>query len=262
MAEMTKMPTRAWVEEQMKIARERNERPDFRNLDFSGLNLSNLDMSDAILDGATLIGTNLRRTCLDRVSASFADFRNADMSSVAAHDADFDFSNFRGAIMTCMSAHRALFAEADMRDVKAIYANFYQADMSQVDARGANLRNAQTRGTAFYGAVLLDAVLNNNIHHAGLHRAHIDALTVPGLPLLFLATPAGWRVCIGYWKGSIDEFRTLIDSGDWQDALGEENSSLGPVLTAAADMCDAFAATRPDAVARARGAAKKWGHGA
>lgn len=230
MAEMTKMPTRAWVEEQMKIARERNERPDFRNLDFSGLNLSNLDMSDAILDGATLVGTNLRRTCLDRVSAAFADFRNADMSSVAAHNADF--------------------TEADMRNVKAVYANFHQADMSHVDARGANLRNAQTRGTSFYGAILLDAVLNNTIHHAGLHRAHIDALTVPGLPLLFLATPAGWRVCIGYWKGSIDEFRTLIDSGDWQSALGEENSSLGPVLTAAADMCDAFAATRPDSTLR------------
>ena len=254
-------PTRAWVEEQMKIARERDKRPDFRKLDFSGLNLSNLDMSDAILDGATLVGTNLKRTCLDRVSAAFADFRSADMSSVAAHEADFDFSNFRGAIMTCMNAHGARFAEADMREVKATYANFYGANMSQIDARGANLHNAQTHGTAFYGAVLLDAVLNNTIHHAGLHRAHIDALTVPGLSLLYLATPAGWRVYSGYWEGSIDEFRTLIDGGDWRGALGEENSSLGPVLTAAADMCDAFAATRPDAVARARAAAKKWGHG-
>lgn len=252
-------PTRAWVKEQMKISRERGTHADFRGFNFSGLDLSNLNLTNAIFDYATLIGTNLRKSCMNNVSAAYANFHNADMQEVEAIDADFEGAHFRDTTMYGINAYRSRFVQCDMRGVNAAHAVFDNADFSMTNMRGANLRNAQTDSTTFYDATLFDAVLNNDIHRASLYCANIDALTVPGIPLAFLPTREGWRVRSGSWRGTVDEFRTLIDSGDWATATFiKEDPGLAPVLATAADLCDAFAAARPDAVAKVRAAAEKW----
>ena len=253
------MPTRAWVKEQMKISWERGAHADFLGLDFSGLDLSNLNLTNSNFDGAKLVGTNLHKSCMNNVSAAYANFRDADMHEVEAIDADFEGSDFRNATMYGINAYRSRFVQCDMRDVDAEHAVFDNADFSMTNMRGANLRNAQTDSTTFYDAMLFDAVLSDDIHRASLYCANIDALTIPGIPLTFLPTHQRWLVRSGSWRGTVDEFRTLIDSGDWATATFiEDDPGLAPVLATTADLCDAFAAARPDAVAKVRATAEKW----
>lgn len=248
-------PTRAWVKEQMKISRERGTHADFSNLDFSGLDLSNLNLTNAIFDYATLIGTNLRTSNLNNVSATFADFRNADMSRVETIDANFEGSDFRDTNMYGMNAYMSRFIQCDMRGINAKSADFDNADFTMANMCGANLYKAKTHGTVFHDAMLFEAVLNDDIHRASLYCANVDALVIPGIPLTFLPTLEGWRMYSQSWQGTIDGFRKSISSGDWVSGVG--NATFAE-LTAAADLCDAFATARPDAVAEVRATAEKW----
>ena len=253
-------PTRTWVKERMKTAWTRGAAyADFRDLDFSGLDLSNLDLTNACFNGATLVGTNLSRSCLSYVSAAFADFRDTDMSDVEALDADFEGSDLRDASLHGINAQLSRFVQCDMRGVNAESANFDNADLSMANACGANLHRAKTNSTTFYDTMLFDAVLNDDIHHGALYCANVDALTIPEIPLTFLPTHQGWLVRSGSWSATVDEFRALIASDNLVEATFiDDGPGLVPTLVATADLCDAFAAARPDAVAKVCAAAEKW----
>lgn len=248
-------PTRDWVKEQMRASWKDGVPADFSNLDFSGLDLSNLNLINAIFDNATLVGTNLHTSCLNNVSATFADFRDADMSRVETIDSDFEGSDFRNANMYGMNAYMSRFIQCDMRGINAESAVFDNADFTMANMCGANLHKAKTHSTTFHDAMLFEAVLNNEIHRASLYCANVDALVIPGIPLTFLPTREGWLVYSESWQGTVDEFRKNISSGDWVSGVG--NATFAE-LAAAADLCDAFAAARPDAVAEVRATAKKW----
>ena len=171
------------------------------------------NLSGANLSGADLIGARLSGADLIGARLSGTDLRGADLSG-----ADLRYANLRGANLP----------GADLR-----YAYLSSADLRGADLSGADLRYAILRG-------------------ADLRDASWDGLRVDGLPshqVTLTPTPAGWRLQVGCWSGTIAGLRALIASDDgWPEARGAEIARRRPILTALADLCDAHAEAHPGVI--------------
>lgn len=226
---MTDKMTRERVVEIIAAARDRAEFPDLSDLDLSGLDLSGLDLSHANMSHADLCGTILTDTNLRYAYLAYANLRDAVLSRTNMIGVNLRGANLRGVVMSG--------------------ANLTGAILVDVDLRGAYLD----------GAILTAVVLRS----ADMRDVKVCALFLDGLPsgdLAFLPTPGGWCLTIGCWRGTTDELREMIagDDDDWPEAEGEEVTKRRPMLEAAADMCDAYAAANPEALAEVKATAERW----
>ena len=137
-------------------------------------------------------------------------------------------------------------------------ANLTGANIPYSNLHGANLRVADLSYTTLRGANLDCADLTG----ANLTGAYLPGLALQGLPsgvLVFTPTPGGWFITIGCWDGTLAELRELIaGDDDWPEARGKEIAARRPMLEAAADLCEAYAAAHPEALAEAKDAADQW----
>ena len=174
-----------------------------------------IDLGGADLYGADLRGANL----------GGADLRGADLRGTDLYGADLRGAYLYGAYLRG--------------------ANLGGANLRGADLRGANLRGADLRGADLYGAYLRGAYLRGaylrgaNLGGAGL--LHIDGL--PSGSATLIAETDGWLLKVGCWEGTTDQLRAMIAKDeDWPEATGDQITERRPMLTALADMCDAWAA--------------------
>lgn len=236
---MTDKMTRQEVEEAVAIARAKGQRPYFCGADLSGLYLSNMDLHDVDFRYADLRGTKLRSADLADSNLTGAKMSLADLSDADLRRATLNYTNLR---RTCL--FRADLREADILGANLFRADLYRADMRSADLHGANLRDADLSYTVLTGANFVGLVLDG----------------LPSGRLVFIPTPEGWHLTIGCWDGTPSELRGMIakDEG-WPSAEGEEIAVRRPMLEAAADMCESYAASNPDAVADMKSAAdSRW----
>ena len=72
-------------------------------------------------------------------------------------------------------------------------------------APDANLRGANLRGANLRGANLTRAASAARILHiAGL----------PSGETIFIPTPTGWYLTVGFWEGNLEDFKNLIASDE------------------------------------------------
>lgn len=184
-----------------------------------------------------------RRADLRDVDLSYANLANMDLSEVNLHGANVSGANLLGANLR--GAHLA------------------EANLSYTNLHGANLLGANLKGANLRYTTLLNANLDGaHLVGANLAGAELTGLKVEGMPsgsLLFLPTRVGWYLTIGCWEGTTDDLRELIAEDDgWPGARGAEVAARRPILAAAADMCEAYAAARPDALAKVKAVADRW----
>lgn len=220
--------TRERVEGMAAAARDKDTRLDLRDLDLSGLDLSYLDLPYADLRRSNLTRTNFRHSNL-----SGASFTRAKMNNAYLCGANF---------------YNAYFCEADLGGSIARHANFHGAYLYRTDMRHVKLRHSN----------LTDV----DLHDADLRYASLIGLLASGMPsgnLTFIPTPEGWHLTIGCWEGTTAELRAMIAKDDgWPEAEGEKITARRPMLEAAADMCDAYAAAHTEALAEAKATADRW----
>ena len=176
---------------------------------------------------------------------------------------NLSYANLAGLNLAELNLYRADLTGADLRDANLRGALLADTDLSYTTLQGANLHGANLHGTHLRSTTLTGANLDCvNLAGVNLDGAYLTGLKLDGLPsgaLVFIPTPSGWYITIGGWDGTTDELREMISGGDdWPDARGAEIAARRPMLEAAADMCDAYAAAHPDAVAKAKAAAGRW----
>ena len=225
---MTDKMTRQRVEKIIAAAHAKGKWPDLRDSDLSGLDLTDLDLSSADLAGADLRHSNLNRANLRDAYLSGVDLSSACLVGADLQDADLTFAKAR---------------HADMRYTDLRGADLYDTDMRSANLHGANLRSVELR-------------------YSNTTATNLTGLFLGGLPsgrLVFIPTTEGWYLTIGCWSGTIEELREMIakDEG-WPEAEGEEVTERRPMLEAAADMCEAYAASKPHALVDVKYAAERW----
>ena len=120
-------------------------------------------------------------------------------------------------------ADGAYLSGADLR-----WANLRGANLSEANLSEANLSEADLRGANLSGADLILAV-------SGLPSGHAT----------LMPTPDGWSLRVGCWTGTVAGLREMIAKDDgWPEATGEQIALRRPMLTALADMCDAWTASK------------------
>lgn len=225
---MTDKMTRKRVEEAIAAANDKGKWPDLR-----GANLSGLDLTDLDLSSADLAGADLRRSNLNRANLRDAYLSGADLSS-------------------------ACLIGADLRDADLTFAKACHADMRYVDLNGADLYDTDLRSANLHGAHLL----STDLRYSNTTAANLIGLFLGGLPsgnLVFIPTSEGWNLTIGCWTGTTAELREMIAKDDgWPEAEGEEIIVRRPMLEAAANMCEAYAASNPHALMDVKYAAERW----
>ena len=131
--------------------------------------------------------------------------------------------------------------------------------------RRANLRDANLSGASLWCANLRDANLRRadlsgaNLWGANLRDAGVVALgATPSGNALIYPTPDGWAMCVGCWKGSPDELRSLIDQEHgWPEAsTTAERAHRRPYLALVLAHADLVMAEHPDLVPAL---AERWG---
>ena len=120
----------------------------------------------------------------------------------------------------------AVAAGSNLRYSNLSYSNLSYSNLSGSDLSGSDLSGSDLSGSDLRGTTCLSVT--------GLPSGH--AILAP--------LPEGWRLTIGCWNGTVPELRELIakDTG-WPEASGEQIAARRPMLTALADMCDAWTAT-------------------
>lgn len=230
---MTDRMTREQVAEIVATARDNGELPNLRYEHLTNLDLRGLDLSRADLSGAFLVGANLSGAYMHYANLTGANLRSA---------------NLTGAHLSLANMTDAYLGRANLSDSRLT-----GAFLSRSDLYRANLSNADLRRAYLAGADLTSA---------NLAGASLTGLAIEGLPsgsLTFVPTLRGWTLRIGCWEGTTDGLREMI-AGDhgWPEAEGEEIAYRRPMLEAAADTCDAYAAAHPDALAEIKDTADRW----
>ena len=218
--------TRADVDQLLREARARGERPALPGVDLREVNLRGVDLAVADLSRADLRGADL----------SAADLSVADLAGADLREVDLRGANLRGVDLR----------EADLRGLNLRGADLRGAHLSGANLRGADLRGNDLSGVNLYGANLRGTVLSR----ANLHR------TVGALSLGY--TPSGgtdlrplpdgtWLLTVGCWSGTTDDLRALITGSDWPSLCdADERDRRRPILRGLADQADALAVYHSD----------------
>ena len=169
-------------------------------------------------------------------------------------------ANLRGADLRGANLSGANLRDANLRRADLRGADLGRADLSGADLRDANLSGADLWGADLSGADLRDADLwGANLWAANLRDAGVVALgATPSGNALIYPTPDGWAMCVGCWKGSPDELRSLIgQEHGWPEAgTTAERARRRPYLALVLAHADLVMAEQPDLVPAL---AEKWG---
>jgi hypothetical protein len=185
---MAKKLSRDEVEEIVRVAREKGERPDLRGVDLKELDLSGADLGEADffgadlsgaqlvkanLNGASLVGailieTNLSRAKIRGADLSGAFLNGADLSGVQLIGADLSAANFTGA------------------NLSGTYLN--AAYLNQTVLSGADLSGARIGRTTFADTILSQVKGLETLRHRGPSSIGIDTLfrSAGQIPQIFL----------------------------------------------------------------------------
>lgn len=161
-----------------------------------------------------------------------AELSGADMHGLDLPDIDLSCTSMQSANLRGAKLHGANLSHADLycanlygADLSC--ANLYCANLSDTNLSGTNLAYANLSGAKWYGLAL-----------DGLHRYRC----------LLIPTPAGWRIRVGCWGGTVDELQTLIDGDNWPESEGDEIIYYRPLLQAWIDMCRAHIEAHPNVI--------------
>lgn len=230
---MARKMSRERVAEIVAAARAKGERPNLRHEHLTNLILTGLDLRGADLTGALLAGANLTGANLYQANLTGANLLSANLTGV-----DLAYANLTDAYMG-----RTNLSDASLMGALLSRTDLYRADLSNANLRGAYLAGA-------------------HMFSANLAGAYLTGLVLEGLPsgtLTFIPTLMGWSLKIGCWDGTVAELREMIAKNTgWPEAEGEEVAVRRPMLEAAANLCDAYAAARPDALAGVKAAVDRW----
>ena len=206
----------------------------------SRANLSSADLRFADLRSANLRFADLRSANLRFADLRFANLRSADLRFADLRSADLSSADLGFADLSSADLGFADLSSADLRFADLRSANLRSADLSFADLRSANLRSANLRSADLRSADLSFADLRS----ANLRST--SCLSVTGLPsghAILAPLPAGWRLTVGCWSGTVEALRDLIAGDDgWPEAEGDQITARRPMLAALADMCDAWIA--------------------
>ena len=239
------------------------ERARFSDADLSGANLSRATLGGADLTGADLTGAELGRANLRDANLTRADLREAKLVGTVLAGVNFtgadlrghDFSGaaFGGLILSGANLSGVPLTDAFLADARLDGANLSGADLESVlaenvDLSGADLGEANLRQATLFQADLSEASLRNaNLHDAQLAGADLTGADLEGANLE--------RVNLVGADG--------LDDATLAEALGVDESSLGPVTTekriALEAASDIRAALGPACRGRGVGAAASYG---
>ena len=139
----------------------------------------------------------------------------------------------------------AVSAGSDLRGSNLSYSDLRCSDLRCSDLRCSDLRYSDLRGSDLSCSNLS----GSNLSYSNLSYSD-TCLSVTGMPsghAILAPLPEGWRLAIGCWSGTVTELRELIGrDDDWPEATGEQIVVRRPILTALADMCDAWTAAKHD----------------
>ena len=169
--------------------------------------------------------------------------------------ADLRDANLSGASLWCANLRDANLRRADLSGANLSGADLRRANLRGADLRGADLRDADLRDADLRGASLWGA----NLWGANLRDAGVVALgATPSGNALIYPTPDGWAMCVGCWKGSPDELRSLIgQEHGWPEAsTTAERAHRRPYLALVLAHADLVMAEHPDLVPAL---AERWG---
>ena len=134
------------------------------SIDLSRSNLAGANLSGADIAGIDLRGSNLRGANLERVNLQGANLAGADLTGANLARADLrgailknsklDSSNFYGARLREVD-----FTEASLANMKALWADFQNANFYRANLQSANLNRTELQGADFYKANLANASL-------------------------------------------------------------------------------------------------------
>jgi len=253
----------------------------FKNL--SGLNLSGKDLSNADFTGSCFIGTNLsggnftsatffacdmRRANLEKAIFIRADFRGAFVAGANLEGADLKSADLREGRMMEQGANglmkdkmrrdqsnndgvaRTVFAGArmvstNMSSVRAMSADFSDADLTNVEIQGSDLREANmeganlshtdlsgsdVRGTSFKNAIMTKANLEG-VEKAGANFEGVVTEKIQGLSLDDMEVAIEDRLGLhAQWLGSNGEKGERLDLSSYD--MREFTDLKSYVLTA------------------------------
>jgi uncharacterized protein YjbI with pentapeptide repeats len=176
--------TRAEVEQIIKEAQEKGEKPilfgqDLSEMDLMGIDLSEIDLFNANLSqtnlkvanltGSKLIGTTFHKAVLYRAKLIRADLRKANVSEADCTAADFSMADLRAANLS-----GAIFSRADL-----IITNFSEAILTGADLEGANLNGADlSRANLSQANFGRTDLIGANLSEAVLRGANLSGATV------------------------------------------------------------------------------------
>ena len=177
----------------------------------------------------------LRIVAEAREARTRADLRSADLRSADLRSADLRYANLRSANLRSANLRSANLRSADLRYADLGSADLGSADLGYADLRYADLGSANLRSADLVSVDLRSADLVGT-----------TCLSVTGLPsghAILAPFPAGWRLTVGCWSGTVEALRDLIAGDDgWPEAEGDRITARRPMLAALADMCDAWIA--------------------
>jgi uncharacterized protein YjbI with pentapeptide repeats len=198
--------TREQVEQIVKGAREKRERPDLRGVDLTVADLNGAHLSEANLRGANLMlahlseanlrGANLSEANLNGADLRWANLSGADLSGanlsgthlgkVDLGEADLDGTDFRWVSLIRVDLIEANLIRADPIRVNFIRADLRWANLSGANLRWANLREVDLREADLSGAIVHTTTFGNTdlsqvkgldtVEHQG--PSHLDTHTL------------------------------------------------------------------------------------
>lgn len=192
----------------------------------------------------------VREAVAAKIDLRGADLYGANLCGADLRGAYLHGAYLHGAILCGANLHGANLCGAYLRGAYLHGANLYGANLDGANLHGANLGRANLGRANLGGADLRGANLDGaNLRGAGLLR--IDGL--PSGSATLIAESDGWLLKVGCWEGTTDQLRAMIAKDeDWPESTGDQITERRPMLTALADMCDAWAAANRDLLDLAR----------
>ncbi len=176
--------TREQVEQIVKEAREKGERPNLSGAKLSRANLSGANLSRAKLSGANFSGANLSRANLSRANLSEANLSGANLSRADLSGAHLSEANLIEADLSRANLIEANLSEADLSRANLSWANLSRANLSGADIFGAKLFGANLSRADLFGAYLSGANLSEvDLGGADLGRADLGRANLRGADL-------------------------------------------------------------------------------
>ncbi|GIK41049.1 MAG: hypothetical protein BroJett011_48820 [Chloroflexota bacterium] len=162
--------TRKKVEEIIRSAREKGQKPNFCRANLRGVDLHRTDLREANFSGADLIEADLSAADLSK-----ADLREADLSWTKLNEAILFKADLSHA-----NLYKADLTQAILNDAVMIRADLYEAILFEAQLIGTNLSEAYLMRTILINASLSLANLSQaylqetDLHKADLYKANLS----------------------------------------------------------------------------------------